>query len=74
MPVCARPSSSSRIRLGSKAVAEGVENAAELRALHAMGCGLGQGMGQGYPFARPMPRDHFLRLLRERGQGRRGQG
>ncbi|HMK80778.1 MAG TPA: EAL domain-containing response regulator [Xanthobacteraceae bacterium] len=54
-------------RLGSKAVAEGVETAAELRALHGMGCDT----GQGYLFARPMPRDHFLRLLRERGQGRR---
>lgn len=51
-------------RLGSKVVAEGVETAAELRTLHAMGCD----MGQGYLFARPMPRDHFLRLLRERGQ------
>ena len=40
-------------RLGSKAVAEGVENAAELRALHGMGCD----MGQGYLFARPMPRE-----------------
>ena len=28
-----------------------------------MGCDL----GQGYLFARPMPRDHFLKLLRERG-------
>jgi EAL domain-containing protein (putative c-di-GMP-specific phosphodiesterase class I) len=55
-------------RLGAKAVAEGVETAAELRALHGMGCD----MGQGYLFARPMPRDHFLRLLRERGQGRKG--
>jgi EAL domain-containing protein (putative c-di-GMP-specific phosphodiesterase class I) len=53
-------------RLGSKAVAEGVETAAELRTLHAMGCD----MGQGYLFARPMPRDHFLHLLRERGKGR----
>lgn len=53
-------------RLGSKAVAEGIETAAELRALHAMGCD----MGQGYLFARPMPRDHFLQLLRERGKGR----
>jgi EAL domain-containing protein (putative c-di-GMP-specific phosphodiesterase class I)/FixJ family two-component response regulator len=50
-------------RLGSKAVAEGVETALELKALHRMGCDL----GQGYLFARPMPRDHFLKLLRERG-------
>jgi EAL domain-containing protein (putative c-di-GMP-specific phosphodiesterase class I) len=53
-------------RLGSKAVAEGIETAAELRTLHAMGCD----MGQGYLFARPMPRDHFLHLLRERGKGK----
>ena len=53
-------------RLGSKVVAEGIETAAELRALHAMGCDL----GQGYLFARPMPRDHFLRLLQERGKGK----
>jgi EAL domain-containing protein (putative c-di-GMP-specific phosphodiesterase class I) len=52
-------------RLGSKAVAEGIETALELKALHRMGCDL----GQGYLFARPMPRDHFLRLLRERGKG-----
>jgi len=52
-------------RLGSKAVAEGVETALELKALHRMGCDL----GQGYLFARPMPRDHFLTLLRERGKG-----
>jgi EAL domain-containing protein (putative c-di-GMP-specific phosphodiesterase class I) len=53
-------------RLGSKAVAEGIETAAELRTLHALGCD----MGQGYLFARPMPRDHFLHLLRERGKGK----
>jgi EAL domain-containing protein (putative c-di-GMP-specific phosphodiesterase class I) len=53
-------------RLGSKVVAEGIETVAELRALHGMGCDL----GQGYLFARPMPRDHFLQLLRERGKGK----
>jgi EAL domain-containing protein (putative c-di-GMP-specific phosphodiesterase class I) len=56
-------------RIGSKAVAEGIETALELKALHRMGCDL----GQGYLFARPMPRDHFLNLLRERGnKGRSG--
>ena len=55
-------------RLGSKAVAEGIETALELKALHRMGCDL----GQGYLFARPMPRDHFLKLLRERGKGKSG--
>lgn len=53
-------------RLGAKAVAEGIETAAELKALHRMGCDL----GQGFLFARPMPRDHFVKLLRERGKGR----
>jgi len=47
-------------------VAEGIETAAELKALHRMGCDL----GQGFLFARPMPRDDFVRLLRERGKGR----
>ena len=55
-------------RLGSKAVAEGVETVLEMKALQRMGCDL----GQGYIFARPMPRDHFLNLLRERGKGRTG--
>ncbi|PWB65216.1 MAG: hypothetical protein C3F17_04730 [Bradyrhizobiaceae bacterium] len=53
-------------RFGVKAVAEGIETAAELKALHKMGCDL----GQGYLFARPMQRDHFIKLLRERGRGK----
>jgi EAL domain-containing protein (putative c-di-GMP-specific phosphodiesterase class I) len=55
-------------RIGSKVVAEGIETALEMKALHRMGCDL----GQGYLFARPMPRDHFLNLLRERGKGKTG--
>lgn len=38
-------------RIGSKIVAEGVETAAELKALQALGIGY----GQGYHFSRPMP-------------------
>jgi EAL domain-containing protein (putative c-di-GMP-specific phosphodiesterase class I) len=53
-------------RFGIKAVAEGIETAAELKTLHKMGCDL----GQGYLFARPMQRDHFIKLLRERGRGK----
>jgi EAL domain-containing protein (putative c-di-GMP-specific phosphodiesterase class I) len=53
-------------RMGAKAVAEGIESAGELKALQRMGCD----MGQGYLFARPMPRDNFLKLLRERGKGK----
>ncbi len=53
-------------RFGIKAVAEGIETAAELKALHKMGCDY----GQGYLFARPMQRDHFIKLLRERGRGK----
>jgi EAL domain-containing protein (putative c-di-GMP-specific phosphodiesterase class I) len=55
-------------RLGAKAVAEGIESAGELKALQRMGCD----MGQGYLFARPMPRENFLKLLRERGKGKPG--
>jgi EAL domain-containing protein (putative c-di-GMP-specific phosphodiesterase class I) len=49
-------------RFGSAAVAQGIERAADLRALMAMGCNLGQG-----PLIAPaMPRDDFLALLRQR--------
>ena len=47
---------------GAVAVAEGIENAADLQAVHRMGCD----MGQGYFLARPMPKDNFLALLRQR--------
>ncbi len=46
-------------RLGMTAVAEGIENTAELKMLIAMGCDL----GQGYLFAKPMPRDQLLTSL-----------
>ena len=49
-------------RFDSVAVAEGIESGAELLALQRMGCD----QGQGYLFARPMPKDLFLTLLRSR--------
>jgi EAL domain-containing protein (putative c-di-GMP-specific phosphodiesterase class I) len=51
-------------RFGKVAVAEGIENAADLQALCRMGCD----MGQGYLIARPMPKDQFLALLRKRAE------
>ena len=47
-------------------VAEGIETPGELKALHRMGCDL----GQGYLFARPMPKEQFAALLRERGRSK----
>jgi EAL domain-containing protein (putative c-di-GMP-specific phosphodiesterase class I) len=49
-------------RFGSAAVAEGVESTADLQALMVMGCDFGQGM----LIAPPMPKDHFVELLRQR--------
>jgi EAL domain-containing protein (putative c-di-GMP-specific phosphodiesterase class I) len=49
-------------RFGSSAVAEGVENAADLQALMVMGCDFGQGV----LIAPPMPKERFLDLLRQR--------
>lgn len=49
-------------RVGSVAVAEGIENPSELQALHRMGCD----RGQGYLFARPMPRDELVTALGQR--------
>ena len=47
-------------QFGALAVAEGLENAADLQAVHRMGCDI----GQGYFLARPMPKAKFLALLR----------
>jgi EAL domain-containing protein (putative c-di-GMP-specific phosphodiesterase class I) len=47
---------------GALAVAEGIENAADLQAVHRMGCD----MGQGYFLARPMPKSSLIELLRQR--------
>jgi EAL domain-containing protein (putative c-di-GMP-specific phosphodiesterase class I) len=49
-------------RFGSAAVAEGIENAADLQALMVMGCDFGQGV----LIAPPMPQERFLELLRQR--------
>jgi EAL domain-containing protein (putative c-di-GMP-specific phosphodiesterase class I) len=49
-------------RFGSAAVAEGIENAADLQALMVMGCDFGQGV----LVAPPMPQERFLDLLRQR--------
>jgi EAL domain-containing protein (putative c-di-GMP-specific phosphodiesterase class I) len=47
---------------GALAVAEGLESAADLNAVHRMGCD----MGQGYFLARPMPKADFIALIRDR--------
>jgi EAL domain-containing protein (putative c-di-GMP-specific phosphodiesterase class I) len=47
---------------GAVAVAEGLENTAELQAVHRMGCD----MGQGFVLARPMPKSDLIALLRQR--------
>jgi EAL domain-containing protein (putative c-di-GMP-specific phosphodiesterase class I) len=47
---------------GAVAVAEGLENAADLQAVHRMGCDL----GQGFFVARPMPKPDFVSTLRDR--------
>jgi len=47
---------------GIPAVAEGIETSAELQALLRMGCDA----GQGFLFARPMAKDHFLEEIRKR--------
>jgi EAL domain-containing protein (putative c-di-GMP-specific phosphodiesterase class I) len=49
-------------RFGSAAVAEGIENAADLQALMVMGCDFGQGV----LIAPPMPQERFLDLLLQR--------
>ena len=47
---------------GALAVAEGIENAADLQAMHRMGCDI----GQGFLLARPMPKASFMTLLQQR--------
>jgi EAL domain-containing protein (putative c-di-GMP-specific phosphodiesterase class I) len=49
-------------RFGSAAVAEGIENPADLQAMIVMGCDFGQGA----LIAPPMPMEHFLDLLHQR--------
>lgn len=49
-------------RLDCVAVAVGIENAADMRALAAMGCGL----GQGYLFGPPMPEQELVAAMLKR--------
>jgi EAL domain-containing protein (putative c-di-GMP-specific phosphodiesterase class I)/CheY-like chemotaxis protein len=52
---------------GVVAVAEGLEEVADIRAIRDMGCDI----GQGYFFARPMPKSKFIALLGESAATRR---
>jgi EAL domain-containing protein (putative c-di-GMP-specific phosphodiesterase class I) len=52
---------------GVSAVAEGLEEVADIRAIRAMGCDV----GQGYFFARPMPKAKFIDLLGDGAAARR---
>ena len=52
---------------GVAAVAEGLEDVADIRAVRDMGCDV----GQGYYFARPMPKSKFIALLGESAATRR---
>ena len=47
---------------GALAVAEGIENAADLQAVHRMECDI----GQGFLLGRPMPKANFITLLQQR--------
>jgi EAL domain-containing protein (putative c-di-GMP-specific phosphodiesterase class I)/CheY-like chemotaxis protein len=47
---------------GAVAVAEGLEDPADIQAIQAMGCDI----GQGFAFARPMPSALFTSILRDR--------
>lgn len=49
-------------RFGLKTVAEGIETHHESHKLQALGCDV----GQGYLFAKPMAKEHFVALLRRR--------
>lgn len=49
-------------RFGSAAVAEGIEDAADMQAMVVMGCDFGQGI----LIAPPMPKDRFIELLRQK--------
>jgi EAL domain-containing protein (putative c-di-GMP-specific phosphodiesterase class I) len=49
-------------RFGSAAVAEGIEDAADMQALVVMGCDFGQGV----LIAPPMPKERFIELLRQK--------
>ena len=48
-------------RFDMSAVAEGIETKGELQTLRNIGCD----RGQGYFFARPMPKDKFVKMVLE---------
>lgn len=56
-------------RFGSVAVAEGIENMADLQALQVMRCDFGQGV----LLAPPMPKERFIELLNQRNNRARTQ-
>jgi EAL domain-containing protein (putative c-di-GMP-specific phosphodiesterase class I) len=53
-------------RFGLKTVAEGIETTHECHKLQAAGCDI----GQGYLFAKPMPKDQLIGMMRGRLVGR----
>jgi EAL domain-containing protein (putative c-di-GMP-specific phosphodiesterase class I) len=53
-------------RFGAAAVAEGIENVSELKALCRMGCDV----GQGFLFSKPSPRDKLLSSLVNHSTGK----
>jgi EAL domain-containing protein (putative c-di-GMP-specific phosphodiesterase class I) len=53
-------------KFGLTAVAEGIETPAELAALRDMNCDL----GQGYLFAKPMPKNDLLAMVKQRQKAR----
>ena len=57
-------------RFGSMAVAEGIENVADLQALQVMRCDFGQGV----LLAPPMPKERFIALLNSRLNRPKPQG
>jgi EAL domain-containing protein (putative c-di-GMP-specific phosphodiesterase class I) len=52
-------------RFGLKTVAEGIETTHECHKLQAAGCDI----GQGYLFAKPMPKDQLIGMMRRRLMG-----
>ena len=54
--------------LGMQTIAEGVEDAVQVDALRALGCGY----AQGFHFSRPLAGDEFATLLGARAAGRLG--
>lgn len=57
-------------RFGLKTVAEGIESTHEAHRLQGIGCDI----GQGYLFAKPMAKDHFVAMLGRRMVGAKPAG